>query len=245
MQLFILLLTIIKCSAEAELRKVPFEDEIKLCESSIEYLDKKNKVYEAFMQLSQRTIPTAASSSSVSESALKSDGKVFKVMKREEPESKLFKVQEKKNKKKKSAMALGQPASANGVATGGTSDDSIVHDEMQAGIFTFLGVEAPSKIGEIGATVAALNTKKEYYRGQERNAPGVTTYAAFLKAQEKLAAKEAAKVQDSLVSEEPDVAPVKSKSRKEIVFTVDELTSVDLFPSLGLGETPESELTVA
>lgn len=229
-----------KEAIEAELRKVPFEDEMKLCDSTVEYLDKKTKVYEAFLQLTSRTATPATSSSSTALS--KGDGKVFKVLKREEPEVVTGRMSK---KGKKSAMSLGTVASDNGTTTGSTTDDSITHDDTQTGVFSFFDIAAPAKVGDIASAVKALNDKKEFYQQQERGAAGVGTYNSFLKAQEKSAAKEAKEAEKEVVVEEATAPVQKVKSRKETVFTIDELHSANMFPSLGITASVEPELAVA
>lgn len=281
-----------KEALEAELRKVPFEEEINLCDSTVAYLEKKVKVYDTFLQLSMRAsaaaapaATTAPAGSESSDASVMDNGKVLKLLKRddydEQPVGKAAKAGKKGgNKKKGSAMALGSapPAAAattgtatettTGAAAGSATSDAVSHDVAQTGIFTFLTVTPPSTIAQIATAIEDIRKRKEYYQSQERNAPGVQTYVQFLKKEEKktaatqqgaaataatgekkkgrgrgddaAAAVVSADVSASASADAPTSEPTKPAAAAggkkaggaTTVFTVEQLQSADLFPTL-------------
>jgi uncharacterized coiled-coil DUF342 family protein len=230
-------------AAEAELRRVPFEAEINLCDSVSSYLEKKVKVQEAFTQLTQRA--SLPSSSAVSSSSA-ADTQGFKVLDRgdkEEVTGNLKKLAKKGKRQPKSGMAL----SANTVATAdGKKSEAVSHDADKLNAFAFLSVSpAPATFDDIPAALEALKAKKEFFMGLSRDNKDVMTFAAYCKKLEKVAEKEkkketveepAATTTTTTATPVADAPPglatpagVKSKST---VFTVDQLSSSELFPTL-------------
>ncbi len=208
------------------MRKLPFEDEIKLCEELVEYLDKKVKSHETFMKFTQRaSLPSASTTSEGVSNSITSDGKVLKLLSRNEEEEVLTygKKKEKKDTKvkkpAKSAMAL---TGSGSLST--TGDSSLVHEAEVLEKFKFLNLPsgAPTSFGEaISNCIEEIEAKKTFYQGQERGAVGVATFAEFKNKKEKV---ETAPV---------DANETQKKKQPASVFTLDQLQSTEVFPGLG------------
>lgn len=238
---------------EAELRRVPFEAEIELCDAITAYLEKKVKVYESFNKLTQRA--TMSSSSGITNNtAIDTAG--MKVLDRsndvEELTGNLKKLAKKGKKQQKTGMAL----SATTVADAeGKKSEPVSHPAEKLTAFAYLSVSpVPATMDDIPAAVEALSVKKTYFQGLTRENKEVTTFADYLKKLEKQAEKEKKKeakemeatvVAEAVVAAVPTPAaavvsegppglatPPAVKASRGTVFTVDQLSSSELFPTL-------------
>jgi len=227
---------------EAELRRVPFEAEIDLCSTVSAYLEKKVQVQKTFNKLTER----AQLAPSATPGVANADTQGFKVLDRsgdvEGPTGNLKKLAKKGKKQPKSGMAL----SATVVATAdGKKSEAVSHDTDKLNAFAFLEVSpVPAAMDDIPAALEALKIKKTFFMGLSRENKEVLTFADYLKKLEKMADKEKKKeireaapapveAAPAVPSAPPGLAtPAGKPSSKVTVFTVDQLSSADLFPTL-------------
>ena len=243
----------LRCRIEAELRRVPFEAELELCDALCSHLERQLKVHGAFQQLQQRTAAAFAPSSSggantdtdagagraLSQGA-GGDGLSFKVYKKDETELRTGNPKKQKNKGRKSAMALSSPTAPD--AEGKPTSEAVSHDAEKMAQFVYLKVEAAATVDAIPACIEAVQEKKAYFLTLTRDNKEVQTFAETQRAAEKkeaAAEKKEKREQDSQalagppgLAAGPTPAPIGKPKSATSVFTAEQLTSADLFPSL-------------
>ena len=217
---------------EAELRRIPFEDEQKLCDSVASYLEKKLKVFEASVQLAQRVGLVATSTSTpvaTSSSVISAEGG-YKVYQKDNSDEQVGNLKKKANKAKAPSQGMKLSTAGSVATTVPTTEDAVAVDEANTSILNYLSVTVPTTIAEIATAVEGIRAKKTYFQSLDKTTTGVVTFNEYVKQSEKAEKKKVAKETNEVVHEIP-VAP-SSNPKKATIFTMEQLQSADLFPTL-------------
>jgi hypothetical protein len=155
------------CREEEELKRIPYEDEMNLCDYLVSYLE----------TLLPATVTTTSPSSTEAISAPSTNGNGsfdgMKVLVRKEEEYSTVAIQKKKGKKK----------------SGNSQRDVISHGVDTLESFSLLDITPPNTVTNVPTAIEALKAKKATYQGLERGA--VETLASKLRSErEKKSAEE-------------------------------------------------------
>lgn len=143
----------VDCREEEELKRIPYEDEMNLCDYLVSYLETLLPASSSATDAVSAT-PTNATNSSF-------DG--MKVLVRKDEEYSTVAVQKKKSKKK----------------AGNSQRDVISHGVDTLESFSLLDITPPTTVATVPTTIDALKAKKTTYQGLERGA--VETLASKLR----------------------------------------------------------------
>ena len=184
---------------EEELKRVPYEEEMLLCDYLVTYLQSN------FTNKDGAATASPASSSSGSSGAVSQDG--LKVHRRDDLEFAALKTTQKRGKKKGGANAA--------------KKDVITHGVDTLDSFAMLEVVPPSTVSGVEAAIEQLRAKKEAFSTMERGQ--VESIASKMRATEKAKMESAggsgkkgqAKSVFNLESDFPDLAIEEAKKPEE------------------------------
>ena len=138
---------------EEEAKKIPFEEEMALCDYLANYLK------STFLTEKEAGGAAAAVAAAAPSASFEHDGMTLQAFKREDEEEERWVGGGKKKKERKPAGAEGG---------GKKKNSSLTHSPELLASFALLKLDAPSKKEGVEAAVVALKEKKEWYSVQPR-----------------------------------------------------------------------------
>lgn len=139
---------------EEEAKKVPYEEEMALCDYLVNYL-KQNFLTEKEEPVVAAAGPTTPAA------AFEHEGMTLQAFRREDEEEEQWAGGKKKKEKK-------QGGEGGRKGKGGGKKDTLAHSPELLASFALLKLDAPSKATGVEAAVVALKEKKEWYSVQPR-----------------------------------------------------------------------------